>query len=58
MKIEIEVPDPPKGWVYDTVRVAMNFEEKWWSGYEWRNGHTQYAYPVAIKVKPHLGGAE
>jgi hypothetical protein len=54
MKVEIEIPDPPEGWVYDCNRVAMP-NEKWWNGSAWvclTGGSTVYAYPVAIKAKP------
>jgi hypothetical protein len=53
MKVEIEIPDPPEGWVYDCVRVALQDEMycrdgKWWvvSGRK-----TSRRYPAAIKVE-------
>jgi hypothetical protein len=55
MKIEIEIPDPPEGWVYEAIRQGTP-GEKIWSGVVngWQDCWicTTYSYPVAVKVKP------
>jgi hypothetical protein len=56
MKVEIEIPDPPEGWVYDGFRMAKQGElyyrdGKWWWACTRR---TKTLYPVAVKQ----GGAE
>jgi hypothetical protein len=55
VKIEIEIPDPPEGWVYDAIRQGTP-GEKIWSGVVdgWRDCGicTGYKYPVAVKAKP------
>jgi hypothetical protein len=53
MKVEIEIPDPPDGWVYDGFRI-VNGEVKWFDGIRWIDcyGNTTFAYPTAIKAKP------
>ena len=57
MKIEIEVPDPPEGWVFDGIRRAVAGEmallddgDGRWSKCEY--GGTVYMYPIAVKAKP------
>lgn len=59
MKIEIEIPDPPEGWVYDGVRQAQVGELRLsrWPNKGWivqaGTDSTTLTYPVAIK-KPIL----
>jgi hypothetical protein len=55
VKVEIEIPDPPEGWVYDAIRQGTP-GEKIWSGVVggWQDCSicTAYKYPVAVKAKP------
>ena len=52
MKVEIEIPDPPEGWLVDGFRRA-NKGERWWDGGGWHDctysasGH----YLVCVKAK-------
>jgi hypothetical protein len=53
MKVEIEIPDPPEGWVFDKFRQAVPGERRWdgggWMECTFRTvGH----YLVCVKVKP------
>jgi hypothetical protein len=55
MKVEIEIPDPPEGWVFDGYRkvavgeMALHDDGRW---YKCQFTDTGYRYPVAIKEKP------
>jgi hypothetical protein len=53
MKVEIEIPDPPEGWVFDGFRRA-NKGERWWDGGCWHdcNYSTSGHYLVCVKAKP------
>jgi hypothetical protein len=53
MKIEIEIPDPPEGWVYKGYRQALPGELTL-RGSVWMNCEavTVFDYPVAVKAKP------
>jgi hypothetical protein len=53
MKIEIEIPDPPEGWVYEGYRQALPGELTL-RGSVWMNCEavTVFDYPVAVKAKP------
>ena len=53
MKVEIEIPDPPEGWVFDGFRQAEPGERRWdgggWMECTFRTvGH----YLVCVKAKP------
>jgi hypothetical protein len=52
MKVEIEIPDPPEGFVIDGFRAAVSSAEKWHNGTAWCAGPSVYNYPVAVKAKP------
>jgi hypothetical protein len=53
MKIEIDTPDPPEGWVVEGFRRA-NKGERWWDGGGWQDCEysTSGHYLVAVKAKP------
>ena len=55
MKVEIEIPEPPEGWVFDGYRYGTR-GEKILIGNEWEpvsaSGLTVDRYPVAVKAKP------
>ena len=52
MKVEIEIPDPPDGWVYDGFRQTKECDLVW-TGSEWRTPPPLcYMYHVAVKSKP------
>lgn len=56
MKVEIEIPEPPEGWVFDGYRCAST-GEKIFDGRKWEencraSGVTARRYPVAVKAKP------
>jgi hypothetical protein len=53
MKVEIEIPDPPDGWVYDGYRKAFR-NEYWLDGVEWNlcTTFTDLRYHVAVKAEP------
>jgi hypothetical protein len=54
MKVEIEIPDPPEGWVVDGFRkgvageMALLVDGRW---VECKNSGTLYKYPIAVKAK-------
>jgi hypothetical protein len=55
MKVEIEIPDPPEGWVFDGHRKVVAgemalFDNRQWSKCQY--GGTDYSYLVAVKAKP------
>ena len=52
VKVEIKIPDPPEGWVFDGFRAAVSSTEKWHNGTAWCAGPSVYNYPVAVKAKP------
>jgi hypothetical protein len=52
VKVEIEIPDPPEGFVIDGFRQAVSSAEKWHNGTAWCAGPSVYNYPVAVKAKP------
>jgi hypothetical protein len=52
MKVEIEIPDPPEGFVIDGFRAAVSSAEKWHNGTAWCAGPSVYNYPIAVKAKP------
>jgi hypothetical protein len=53
MKIEIEIPDPPEGWVVDGFRQAEKGERRWaevsWVECPYK---TTGSYLVAVKATP------
>ena len=53
MKVEIEIPDPPEGWVFDGFRQAEPGERRWDGGC-WSEGtfRTVGHYLVCVKAKP------
>jgi hypothetical protein len=53
MKVEIEIPDPPEGFVYDGYRKALK-NEYWFDCGFWSMCETctEYMYHVAVKAKP------
>jgi hypothetical protein len=54
VKIEIEIPDPPEGWVYDGYRKVAAGEMAIYDG-QWSvcyHAGTDYRRPVAVKAKP------
>ena len=55
MKVEIEIPDPPEGWVFDGIRKARDGEMALFHGGQWSkclHSETHYSYLVAVKAKP------
>jgi hypothetical protein len=55
VKIEIEIPDPPEGWVVDGYRKVVAgemalFDNRQWSKCQYSG--TDYSYLVAVKAKP------
>ena len=54
VKVEIEIPDPPEGFVIDGFRQAEP-GERWWDAVAWSEClciRTTGAYLVAVKAKP------
>ena len=53
MRVEIETPDPPEGFVIDGFRQSEP-DERWWDGIEWSECFHQSTgtYLVAVKAKP------
>jgi hypothetical protein len=53
MKVEIEIPDPPEGWVYEGYRQGLPGELTF-RGAAWMrcDSQTVLDYPVAVKAKP------
>jgi hypothetical protein len=53
VKVEIEIPDPPEGWVFDGYRQCMPGELTL-RGCVWMRCEvvTVLEYPVAVKAKP------
>jgi hypothetical protein len=55
VKVEIEIPDPPEGWVYAGYRRAMpgemTYPDTTSDSWEQCDEHTVYPYPVAVKAK-------
>ena len=55
VKVEIEIPDPPEGWVFDGYRkvgageMAL-FDNRQWSKCQYSG--TDYSYLVCVKAKP------
>ena len=55
MKVEIEIPDPPEGWVFDGYRKGFAGEMVLLDDGRWvecKNSGTVYKYPMAVKAKP------
>ena len=55
VKIEIEIPDPPEGWVFDGYRKAVAGEMVLFDNRQWSKcqcSETYYSYLVAVKAKP------
>ena len=53
MKVEIEIPDPPKSWAYDGYRPGLPSELIFRCGaWNFPEKTTVFNYPVAVKVKP------
>ena len=55
VKVEIEIPDPPEGWVFDGHRKVVAgemalFDNRQWSKCQY--SETYYSYLVAVKAKP------
>ena len=55
MKVEIEIPDPPEGWVVDGYREVVAgemalFDDGIW--YNCEHSGTVYKYLIAVKAKP------
>jgi hypothetical protein len=53
VKIEIEIPDPPEGWVYEGYRQGLPGELTF-RGAVWMrcDSQTVLDYPIAVKAKP------
>ena len=53
MKIEIEIPDPPEGWVYEGYRQALP-DELTLRGGVWMKCEvvSTFEYPIAVKAEP------
>jgi hypothetical protein len=55
MKVEIDIPDPPYGWVFDGIRKAQAGEMALLDDGRWSKcqySGTVYRYPIAVKAKP------
>ena len=55
IKIEIEIPAPPEGWgEVEYRRIEQTENVLFWDSRHWRlcPGRTDWAYPVARKLKP------
>jgi hypothetical protein len=56
VKVEIEIPDPPEGWVFDGIREALAGEIYWHDVYKNWVGPcdvpTRSHFLVAVKAKP------
>jgi hypothetical protein len=55
MKVEIEIPDPPEGWVFDGFRKGVAGEMVLLDDGRWvecKNSGTVYKYLMAVKAKP------
>jgi hypothetical protein len=55
MKIEIEIPGPPEGWVFDGYRKGFAGEMVLLDDGRWvecKNSGTVYKYLMAVKAKP------
>ena len=55
MKVEIQIPDPPEGWVVDGYRKVVAGEMALFDNREWSKcqySGTDYSYLVAVKAKP------
>ena len=53
MKIEIEIPDPPEGWVYEGYRQGLPGELTLRGGVWMRcESQTVFEYPISVKEKP------
>jgi hypothetical protein len=53
MKVEIEIPDPPKSWAYDGYRPGLPSELIFCCGaWDFPEKTTVFNYPVAVKAKP------
>jgi hypothetical protein len=55
MKVEIEIPDPPEGWVVDGYREVAGgemalFDDGMW--YNYAHSGTVHKYLIAVKAKP------
>jgi hypothetical protein len=53
VKIEIEIPDPPEGWVYEGYRQGLPGELTLRGGVWMRcESQTVFEYPISVKEKP------
>jgi hypothetical protein len=54
MKIEIEIPEPPEGWVFDGARIITYGERYLFNGawVLWESVPTTFPVLVCVKVKP------
>jgi len=53
IKVEIEIPAPPEGWVFDGYRQVKANEMYFYAGkwVEWVSAESSERYPVAIRCK-------
>ena len=54
MKVEIEIPDPPEGWVFDGARIIKNQERYLFNGawVLWESVPSSFPVLVCVKAKP------
>jgi hypothetical protein len=54
MKVEIEIPDPPEGWVFDGARIIKNGERYLFNGawLLWESVPSSFPVLVCVKAKP------
>jgi hypothetical protein len=54
VKIEIEIPDPPEGWVFDGARIIKNGERYLFNGawVLWESVPSSFPVLVCVKAKP------
>ena len=54
VKIEIEIPDPPEGWVFDGARIIKNGERYLFNGawLLWESVPSSFPVLVCVEAKP------
>jgi hypothetical protein len=54
MKVEIEIPEPPDGWVFDGARIITNGERYLFNGawVLWESVPSSFPVLVCVKAKP------
>ena len=55
IKVEIEIPDPPEGWVFDGYRKVAGGEMALFGNGQWSKcqyGGTEFDYLVCVNAKP------